>query len=86
MHDLVIRNGTIVDGTGADRFHGDVAVDDGVITEISRSKSIQPSSTQGAGVVAQALATDPPAAILAWVRANVGAVTYAIWGPWKSVN
>lgn len=36
MHDLVIRNGTIVDGTGADRFHGDVAIDDGVITEVSR--------------------------------------------------
>jgi N-acyl-D-amino-acid deacylase len=36
MHELVIRNGTIVDGTGSDRFHGDIAIDDGVITEISR--------------------------------------------------
>ena len=35
MHDLVIRNGTIIDGTGADRFAGDVAVDDGVITAIT---------------------------------------------------
>ncbi|HSJ92041.1 MAG TPA: amidohydrolase family protein [Ilumatobacter sp.] len=34
-HDLVIRNGTVVDGTGGDRFVGDVAVTDGVITEIS---------------------------------------------------
>ncbi len=33
-HDLVIRNGTIVDGTGADRFHGDIAVKDGIITEV----------------------------------------------------
>ena len=33
-HELVIRNGTIVDGTGADRFTGDVAVDDGVITQV----------------------------------------------------
>ena len=32
MHDLVIRNGTIVDGTGAERFHGDVAIDDGRIS------------------------------------------------------
>lgn len=29
--DLVIRNGTIVDGSGAKRFEGDVAVKDGVI-------------------------------------------------------
>ena len=34
MHDLVIRNGTIVDGTGAERFVGDVAVTDGVITAV----------------------------------------------------
>ena len=27
MHDLVIRNGLVVDGTGADAFHADVAVD-----------------------------------------------------------
>jgi N-acyl-D-amino-acid deacylase len=37
MHDLVIRNGLIVDGTGADRFHGDVAVDRGRITEVART-------------------------------------------------
>ncbi len=34
MHDLVIRNGLVVDGTGADRFHGDVAVRDGRIVEV----------------------------------------------------
>jgi N-acyl-D-amino-acid deacylase len=34
QHDLVIRNGVIVDGTGAERFDGDIAVDHGVITEI----------------------------------------------------
>jgi N-acyl-D-aspartate/D-glutamate deacylase len=33
-HDLVIRNGTIVDGTGAARFVGDVATTAGVITEV----------------------------------------------------
>ena len=34
MHDLVIRNGLVVDGSGAERFHGDVAIDDGKVTEV----------------------------------------------------
>ncbi len=36
MHDLVIRGGTIVDGTGAPSFVADIAVDSGTITEIGR--------------------------------------------------
>lgn len=35
MHEIVITNGTIVDGTGADRFVGDIAIDGGVITAVS---------------------------------------------------
>src|SRR3954452_24239833 len=34
MHDLVIRNGTVVDGTGAPRVAGDVAITDGIITAV----------------------------------------------------
>ena len=34
MYDLVIRNGTVVDGTGADRFAADIAVTDGRIVEV----------------------------------------------------
>ena len=34
MHDLVIRGGTVVDGTGAPRFVADVAVDGGIITAV----------------------------------------------------
>jgi N-acyl-D-aspartate/D-glutamate deacylase len=34
MHDLLIKNGVIVDGTGAPRFRGNVAVSDGKITAI----------------------------------------------------
>jgi N-acyl-D-amino-acid deacylase len=34
MHDLVIRGGTVVDGSGNPRFVADVAVDDGLITAI----------------------------------------------------
>ena len=41
MHDLVIRGGTIVDGTGAARYAADIAIDGGVITAIGHI------STQG---------------------------------------
>ena len=34
MHDLVIRNGLVVDGTGAPATHADVAITDGTITEV----------------------------------------------------
>jgi N-acyl-D-aspartate/D-glutamate deacylase len=34
MHDLVLRNGIVVDGTGAPRFTADVAIDGGLITEV----------------------------------------------------
>ncbi len=33
-YDLIIRNGTIVDGTGQDRFTGDLAVKDGLIAQV----------------------------------------------------
>jgi N-acyl-D-aspartate/D-glutamate deacylase len=36
MHELIIRGGTIVDGTGDPAFAGDVAVDGGVVTEVGR--------------------------------------------------
>jgi N-acyl-D-aspartate/D-glutamate deacylase len=36
VHDLVIRNGTIVDGTGEARFKGDLAVDGGHITAVGQ--------------------------------------------------
>ncbi|MFM5886624.1 MAG: N-acyl-D-amino-acid deacylase family protein, partial [Novosphingobium sp.] len=35
-YDLIIRNGTIVDGTGAPRFSGDVAVKDGLIAAVGK--------------------------------------------------
>jgi N-acyl-D-amino-acid deacylase len=34
MHDLVIRGATIIDGTGAESFAGDVTVDNGTLTSV----------------------------------------------------
>jgi N-acyl-D-aspartate/D-glutamate deacylase len=34
MFDLVIRNGTIVDGTGRSQYRGDIAVSDGVLVQV----------------------------------------------------
>ena len=45
MHDLVIRNGTVVDGTGADRRLADIAIDGEVIVAVEA-----PGSDLGAGV------------------------------------
>ncbi|MFM5916345.1 MAG: N-acyl-D-amino-acid deacylase family protein [Novosphingobium sp.] len=33
-YDLIVRNGTIVDGTGAQRFSGDIAIKDGLIAAV----------------------------------------------------
>ena len=33
--DIVIRNGSVIDGTGAPARHAEVAITDGVITEIA---------------------------------------------------
>ena len=35
-YDLIVRGGTVVDGTGAPALTADVAVTDGVIVEVGR--------------------------------------------------
>ena len=34
MHDLIIRGGSIVDGTGSQAYSGDIAVDSGQIVQV----------------------------------------------------
>ncbi|EUA13865.1 amidohydrolase family protein [Mycobacterium xenopi 4042] len=42
MFDVKITGGTVVDGTGADRFDADVAVKDGTIVEVRRRGPADP--------------------------------------------
>ena len=51
MHDLVIRNGTIVDGTGDAPFQGDIAIDDGRIVAIGRIEAEGRETIDAEGMV-----------------------------------
>ncbi len=42
MFDLKIIGGTVVDGTGADRYRADIAIKDGNIDDVVRSGSDGP--------------------------------------------
>ena len=33
-HDLIIKNGNIIDGTGSAAYSGDISIKDGIITDI----------------------------------------------------
>ena len=49
--DLIIRNGTIVDGTGAPRFAGDIAVKDGLIAQVGKVEGTASSEIDARGNV-----------------------------------
>ena len=51
MHDLVIRNGTIVDGTGEAPYQGDIAIDDGKISAIGRIEAEGRETFDAAGQI-----------------------------------
>ena len=40
LHDLVIRNGKILDGSGKKPFFGDIAIDDGKITSVGKIQEL----------------------------------------------
>ncbi len=50
-YDLIIRNGTIVDGTGAPRFTGDVAVKNGLIAAVGKIEGTAAEEIDAAGKV-----------------------------------
>ncbi len=49
--DLIIRNGTIVDGTGHDRFTGDVAIKDGLIAQVGEVRGQAAEEIDAAGLI-----------------------------------
>ena len=49
--DLVIRGGTIVDGSGAKRYSGDVAVSDGWIVQVGRVEGRGREEIDAAGLL-----------------------------------
>lgn len=51
MHDLVIRGGSLVDGTGSEPRTADVAVTDGIITEVGRITAAAHETIDADGLV-----------------------------------
>ncbi len=49
--DLLIRNGTIVDGSGAARYRGDVGIQNGQIVEIGRIRSMAARTIDADGLI-----------------------------------
>jgi len=49
-YDLIIRNGTIVDGTGFPRYRADVAIQDGLIAEIGRIRAAADTTLDADGL------------------------------------
>jgi N-acyl-D-aspartate/D-glutamate deacylase len=72
MADLIIRNGTIVDGTGAPRSHGDVEITDGVITAVGPSLD----SSAGREIDADGLLVTP-----GWVDIHTHFDGQVTWDP-----
>src|SRR6476620_10933388 len=70
-HELVIRGGTVVDGTGAPARTADVAVDDGVVTAVGR--------VDGAG--ARELDADGRVVAPGWVDIHTHYDGQATWDP-----
>lgn len=74
MHDLVIRGGTLVDGTGAASFAGDLAIDQGVITQVGGKAGSSKRDIDAAG----SLVTP------GWVDIHTHYDGQATWDPYLS--
>ncbi len=59
MYDLLIKNGTVVDGTGAPRYQADVAIQDGRIAEIGRLNESAKQTIDADGLIVAPGFVDP---------------------------
>ena len=71
MYDLVIRNGTVIDGSGANRRRADVAFTDGLIT------SVEPE----AGAARRDINADGLLVLPGWVDIHTHYDGQATWDP-----
>ncbi|MDD9895653.1 MAG: amidohydrolase family protein [Gammaproteobacteria bacterium] len=51
MYDLLIKNGLVVDGSGAEPFHADIAIQDGVIAEVGTIREEATQSIDASGLI-----------------------------------
>jgi len=74
MHDLVIRNGKIVDGTGAPAFGGDIAIDGGTIAAVGGKAGPGRREIDAAGLLVTP----------GWVDIHTHYDGQAVWDPYLS--
>ena len=74
QHDLVIRGGTIADGTGCEPFEGDVAITDGVVRAVG----------QGVGTGAREIDARGRIVTPGWVDIHTHYDAQATWDPYLS--
>ena len=78
MHDLLIRSGTVVDGTGSGAFVGDVAISGGVISAVRPSDGSNGSSSERARRVVDA---EGHLVLPGWVDIHTHYDGQATWDP-----
>ncbi|HSL74851.1 MAG TPA: amidohydrolase family protein [Ilumatobacteraceae bacterium] len=77
MHDLVIRGGEVVDGTGAPARHADVAIDDGLITAV-----VDAGSGDDVGPARRVVDADGRLVTPGWVDIHTHYDGQASWDPY----
>src|SRR5262249_35480018 len=77
-HDLVIKNGTVIDGTGAARYQADVAIAGGKVAEIGKIKEAARRTIDADGLVVAPGFVDPHTHYDAQICWD-GAVTPSSW-------